>query len=56
LEVTETYITEWCADKSNVFESFSRTNSRETEVLEKLQEHINERWGSVTSFFQEKKN
>jgi len=54
LEVTETYITEWCANKSGQFEDFTRANARETEILEKLQEHINERWGAVAAFLQEK--
>jgi 2-hydroxy-3-keto-5-methylthiopentenyl-1-phosphate phosphatase len=56
LEITEEFITTWCADKSDVYEVFSRANARETEILETLQEHINERWSAVTSFLQEKKN
>jgi hypothetical protein len=56
LITTEEFTTAWCNSHSDSYTTETRERSRQTEILERLQEHINDRWGQVSAFLQARKN
>jgi len=42
----------WCEAVSSLYVSETNERSRQTDVLERLQEHINDKWSSVAEYLQ----